>query len=440
MPIDDIVHVTISRESQTVSKASFATIAIAGYHNHWGSSEFVREYSASTALSSLVSDGFATTDPIYLAMQAICSQNPRPNKVKVLKLSTSWTQVVRLTPVAANSAVYNGVVNGQAWTFTADSSATLSEVCIGIAAAIAALTGVTAASTGGDTHVDITADSPTTLFNVSKGTGNGAYEFFDNTPATNLASELAALRLIDDSWYGLELDCNSVPRVLAAAAYVETIQALMLVNSADSPILNPSDTTDIISQLKALSYARTAAIYHPNYDSFAGAAWLGAVLPYDAGGATFAFKKLAGVAVTSLTTTQQGAVANKRGNFYVSIAGTPITQHGVTASGEYIDTTICIDWLHARWGERLFALLASVPKLPYTDASVVKVKSEISAVNGAAIRQGILADDPAPTVSAPKVKDVDPTDRANRLLPDVEVTGRLAGAIHEIDVRASLSV
>lgn len=439
MPIDDIVHITISKESQTVSRASFATILIAGYHTNWGAQEFIREYNASTALSTLVTEGFSTSSPIYVAAQKITSQNPRPAKFKIAKLSTSWTQSVRLVPTVASSAVFNGTVNGLAWTFTSDADATLAEICTGIAAAITALAGVTATGASG-THVDITTDAAASLVNVVKGTGGGVYNFVDLTPATNLAAELAALRLLDDSWYGLVLDNNSEPRILAAASYVETIQALLLTNSSDSRILNPADSTDIASQLKALSYARTALIYHPDYNSFAGAAWLAAVLPYDAGGATFAFKRLPGVAVPRLSATAESAIAQKFSNFYVSVAGVPGTRWGVTASGEYIDTTICIDWLHARWGERLFGLLSSVPKLPYTDASVVKVKAEVGAVNGIAVRQGILADDPAPTVTAPKVADVDPNLRAGRRLPDVEVMGRLAGAIHEIDVRASLSV
>lgn len=439
MPIDDIVHITIKRESQTVSKASFATICIAGYHTHWGANEYFRSYKPSTALSTLVTEGFATTDPVYLAMQAICSQNPRPNTVLVAKLSTTWTHTVRIIPTAANTTVYSGTVNGSAWTFTSDGSATLAEVCTGIAAAIDALPGVTASGVSG-TQVDVTADVPAKLFNVLAGTSAGVYTFFDNTAATNLAAELAALRLLNDTWYGLVLDCQSAARITAAAAYVETIQALLIANTADSKCLDPASTTDIMYTLKQSGYARTATIYHPNYDSFEGAAWIGAVLPYDAGGATWAFKTLRGVAVTTLSSTAQDAIATKKGNFYVAIAGVSGTRWGVTASGEYVDTTLCIDWLHSRWGERLFGLLASVPKLPYTDASVVKIKSELAAVNGIAVRKGILADDPAPTVTAPKVADVDPADRAARLLPDVETSGRLAGAIHEINVSASLSV
>jgi hypothetical protein len=356
-----------------------------------------------------------------------------------MKLSTSWTQVVRLTPVAANTTVYSGTVNGHAWTFTSDGSATLAEVCTGIAAAITALAGVAADGSSG-TAVDITADAAATLFNVSKGTSAGAYEFVDVTPDTGLAAELGALRLLDSKWYGLVLDNQSATRITTAAAYVETIQAIMVCNTADSACRATGNTTNIMYTQKALNHARSAVLYSGDYDSFAGAAWQGAVLPYGPGGATWAYKVLVGVAVDILSDTEQTAIASYRGNFYVDVGDQDGTRWGVTASGEYIDTTICIDFLHSRWGERLFALLSSSPKLPYTDASGVKIKSELAAVNGIAVRQGVLAADPAPTVSCQKVADIDPSDRAARLFPGVEVTGRLAGAIHEIDVSATLDV
>lgn len=437
MPIEDIIHITIRRESQTVSKASFGTILIAGYHTHWGANEYVRTYKSSSALATLVSEGFLTTDPIYLAAQAVASQNPRPREFKVAKLSTSWTQSVTLTPAVANTTVYSGTVNDLAWTFTSDGTATLAEICTGIAAAIDALAGVTATGVSG-TNVVVTAGSAATLFNVLKGTSAGAYEFLDTTVATNLAAELSAIRLLDDVWYGLVLDNQSELRIKAAAAYTETIQVVFIANTADSGCKTPAVTDDVMSDLQVLSYARTATIFNGNYNSFAGAAWLAAVLPYDAGGATFAYKVLRGVAFDKLSATEQSAIAAKGGNFYVSVAGNPGTRWGVTAGGEYIDTTICIDWLHSRWGERLFGLLSSVPKLPYTDESGVKIKAELSAVNRQAIRQEIIAADPEPTVDVQRVADIDPADRAARLFPGVEVSARLAGAIHEIDVTASL--
>lgn len=438
MAIEDIIHITISRQSQTVSRASFAIGMIIGHHSHWGVNEKVRSYSSGSALATLVSEGFLTTDPIYKAAAVYVAQNPRPDKFLVGRLSTAWNQKIRITPVAANTTVYSGTVAGAAWTFTSDGSATLAEACTGIASAIDALPLVTADGSSG-THIDVNVTAADTLVNTAKGTSAGVYDFEDVTPATNLVSEITALRLVDSTWYGLLLDNPSSLRIEAVAAYAETLQTLCVANTADSTCLDPTSTTDVMATLHTSNYARTATIYHPDADSFAGAAWMAAVLPYDAGGATWAYKVLRGVSTPTLTQTQQDAIAAKMGNFYIAVSGVSGTRWGVTASGEYIDTTECIDWAHSRWGERLFGLLSNTPKLPYTDASGVRIKSEIGAVNGIGVRMGIFAADPPPTVTVPRVAAQDPADRAARIFSDVEVVATLAGAIHEINVSASLT-
>jgi hypothetical protein len=73
-----------------------------------------------------------------------------------LELTCINTVKFTLTPTVANSTVYSGTVDGVAWTFTSDSSATLAEVLAGIAAAITAVSGATVANTG--TAVTVTRD------------------------------------------------------------------------------------------------------------------------------------------------------------------------------------------------------------------------------------------------------------------------------------------
>ena len=58
----------------------------------------------------------------------------------------------------------------------------------------------------------------------------------------------------------------------------------------------------------------------------------------------------------------------------------------------------------------------------------------------AAVNQGILAADPAPTVTVPKVADVSAADKTARLLPDMKFTGTLAGAIHKVTITGVVSV
>ncbi len=56
--------------------------------------------------------------------------------------------------------------------------------------------------------------------------------------------------------------------------------------------------------------------------------------------------------------------------------------------------------------------------------------------------QGDQALDPEtePVITAPLVKDVSTIDRGNRLLPDVEFSARIAGAIHTFQIQGVLSI
>ena len=79
MPIEDIIHITIRRESQTVSKAAFGTVLIAAFHTHWGANEFFRTYKASSALSTLVSEGFLREPSQYYDLNSSGVLTPAAN-------------------------------------------------------------------------------------------------------------------------------------------------------------------------------------------------------------------------------------------------------------------------------------------------------------------------------------------------------------------------
>ena len=90
--------------------------------------------------------------------------------------------------------------------------------------------------------------------------------------------------------------------------------------------------------------------------------------------------------------------------------------------------------------ERIFGVLANLPKLPFTNQGIAVIEGEIRAQQQEAITNGVFASDPAPTVSVPDVLDVPTADKANRLLPDVGFTATLAGAIHAVEIDGTVSV
>lgn len=437
MPLADIVNVVVTKASSTVSRQGFGIPLVASYHTKW--TERTRSYSASSALATLVAEGFSTSSPTYKAVAALVAQNPKVKTLKVGRRNQTWSQSIEIVPVEANGAVYNGTINELPWTFTADGSATLAEVCTGIASAIDALAGITATGASG-TKVVVSVTASETLMNVAAGTGDGVYSWSDQTANTGVETDLGLIRTADTDWYGLVLDCTGEPAIKAAAHWAETQNVVFGCNSADSGILLSATTTDVLSDLQDSSYARTLFVYHQDYDSYAGAAAIGGGLPYEPGAYDFCYKTLRGVAVSDLTPTQRDAVTDKGGNVYVTEGGKNTLQFDVTPGGDFLDDTISIDWIQARVTEAVWALLSSAPKLPYTDESVDRLRSAVLGVLLLGVRRGVLSDDPAPTVDAPRVADVSAEDRAARHLPDVTGTGRLAGAIHTVDISITVSV
>jgi hypothetical protein len=445
MPISDIISVQITAQSQSVSRQGFGTPLIAAYHTHYV--DLVREYSR---LSEMVDDGFTTAEGAYLAAQAIFSQNPKVKRVKVGRRALVHTQTVILTPSSnTDGIVYTVIISlgggvEQTATYTV-STDTLPQVCDGIVAAINALTGDLAsltASTVGST-VQVVAGAAGNLYNYKPSASGGAtLQFRDATVDPGIATDLAAIAVVDDDWYALVLDSNGEAEINAAAAYIETVRKIFVPNSADSLIKDSGTTTDVGSDLEGNQYARTGLLFNEEEGnlSYAGAAWIGKMLPTDPGKATWAYKTLAGITADDLTSTEVTNLNNKTVNHYTEIAGVSITRKGYSASGEFLDITIFIDWLTARIEERLYALLVNLPKLPYTDASVDLVKAEILAQLQQGIEVGGLASDPAPVVTAPLVADVDSADRADRILPDVFFQAQLAGAIHTMEIEGVLTV
>ena len=125
----DIVSVSISRQTTTVDRAGFGVPLILSYHTNFAGR--TKEYSASTALTSMIADGFATTDPAYLMMNSIVSQNPRPPIIKVGRLANAATHVVECTPVlpaTATTVQYTVTINGTDFTYTSVSPHNLNTI------------------------------------------------------------------------------------------------------------------------------------------------------------------------------------------------------------------------------------------------------------------------------------------------------------------------
>lgn len=261
----------------------------------------------------------------------------------------------------------------------------------------------------------------------------------DHDSPANLLTELDALNVASSEWYALINPYNSAGMVAVIAGWVETNKKLYIAASQDTAILG-AGSSDIASTIETAAYARTAVLYHPENGQFADAAWLGKLLPQDPGSESWKFKTLAGVDGVDVTPTQYTNATGKNANVYYPVGGRNITSPGITGGGEWIDTTRGLDWQHAEILTDVFTVLANAKKVPYTNAGVALIEGAVRAALRRGVTRGLLTDDPPPEVYVPDVADVSPTDRGNRVLPDVSFSATYAGAVHEVTISGTISV
>lgn len=296
-------------------------------------------------------------------------------------------------------------------------------------------------------YLEVTGDAAGTWFSLEVASIRLLkIEVTHSEPGTTIATDLDAVNEEDSDWYGLTYPYPSDACVKKVADWCEDETKIFIAALSDSTVATTVATTgdgDTANDLKNLSLARTAVIYHPNPAAFAGAAWMGRVLPTEPGRATWKFKTLRTVENVVLTTTQRTNLRAKNANTYTTVApNVTWAWEGTTADGDFIDITRNIDWLDDAQQVAVAGALAANDIIPMTEAGKQIILNEVEGVVSEAIIRGILSDDPddEPVVTAPLISEISTSDREDRILPDVTWTGRLAGAIHKVRIRGNVTV
>jgi len=440
MSLSDLVTVSISLTGANISRAGFGTPLIAAYHANFGTR--TKSYDAETGLADMVIDGFAVTDPAYLAAQSLLAQNPKVESFKIGRRALPWTiEYDVIVKTALSSTKYTVTVDGQDAEFTSDATATKPEITAGMKIAIEALgLAVTVADDLSDT-LTITGNVAGAWHTVTvdDAAESGAMWIENTTADPGIVTDIAAIVIEDDDWYGFLLDSNSPAEIAAAAADMETRTKLFVANVSDTEILDSGTSDDIASTLKASAYARIPLIYHPEDGEFAAAAWMGKMLPKDPGSSTWKFKTLAGVPTYKLRASEKTQLEAKLCNYYIATNAVNHTRTGITPANEWIDVIRGIDWLRVRIQEDEFTQLVGVDKIPYTDDGAAIIEAALQGRLQDAIAKNVLASSPAPVVTVPRVSDQNVSDRAARYFPGIRFTAYLAGAIHKLQIIGSVS-
>ena len=103
-----------------------------------------------------------------------------------------------------------------------------------------------------------------------------------------------------------------------------------------------------------------------------------------------------------------------------------------------------IDWLAVNAQARIFAVIASNRKVPYTDTGIDTLVNPLRSTLKQAVSLGILAassDMPNGfVINQPAADSISATDKQTRILSGITFTGHLAGAVNAVTVVGTVSL
>lgn len=279
---------------------------------------------------------------------------------------------------------------------------------------------------------------------------------------------LNAIINVNSKWFGLLAITTTKAGILEIASFAESNRKLYFGGTSDSDCIDNTSTTDLMSELKALSYEFTCASFHTDItdrriDAGIAARFLGG----SAGSNIAKFQTLAGCAVDSIGTNGEITLEGKYGNYYTEIAGMNCYSDGFTASGKRVDLIRDREWLRQTAQLRLVALLKNYSdrneKIPYSDAGFAIIVTTVliplfleaktsniireASLDEIAIEIGVPAEQidyfyPAYgfALYVPKVKTIDPAVRGTRKLTGFKFSGNIAGAVESIGILGNLFI
>jgi hypothetical protein len=441
MSLDDVVSVSISRETAQIETAGFKQMLALGAH--------VRTYDRVAwyaSLAEMVAAGFLTGDDLYIMASDYFAQDPKPIQIAIGKVTCD--EVTVSIDSVENSTTYQIIIESETpgtpttFQFVSDSDATQTEIADGLVADINGGTEPLTASNVGD-DVKLVNDVSGALFAVSV---NSTTLMTVGTPTTLQEPDAALNQIVleDNTWYGLSYASRTQADVETVADWAETVYKLFGTASSDANIIGQTvgaDSTSIAAYVKDQALARSFVMYSASAATeYPECAAFGACLTYDPDveHITWAFKTLSSITVDTLTSTQRNNAWNKYCNTYETVAAANITRWGTVGANEYIDIILGADWLRARLQEDIYERLVNLPKIPYTDKGIGSLSAIVRKDLETAQDVGFI--DAITSISAPDRVDVSAANVAARLLQNLTFAATVAGAIHKVEISGTVTV
>ena len=240
------------------------------------------------------------------------------------------------------------------------------------------------------------------------------------------------------------------------AAYIETQEKMFVYTEMD--YFGAGEEGENASCVGAV-YFRSMGVYGkeesdqavedvPEANAYINVAFAAKWLNYESGSETSAFKTLASVYPSKLTTTEMKALEADAMNYFITVGNKNITMNGMTRGGEWADVIRFRDWLKNDMQLAVVNLFVTRPKVPYTDSGIALVQNQMIASLKRGQNAGGIAEDefdedgntiPGFVTSVPLSSGITASEKASRKLRNCKFKARLAGAIHFAELKGSLT-
>lgn len=337
LPLSDIVDITVTIAPVAATANSFNQGLFIGSSTvipSYGTNPRLRRYGAGgpAALAAMLTDGFTTNSPEYIAAQIVFSQTPPPTYLWIGR--QDLTAIQTAIPHSGNAGT-GYVVGDQITVVQGGASHGVLTVLAVTAGAVTSL-GTTIGNQG-------TGYATATALATTGGTGTGL-EVDITAIGETLLQAAEACRAANSVWYGLAVYNPVDADNLALAQWADPLwQTTRYYPWSSTAAIANGTTNNLFLQMQTLklrvlpTYATTQSGLYPN-NIYAGAAIMGVEMGLNTGlpGSFFnaSHKQLAGIAVEPLTQTQAQNISNAGGNYYGNYAPYSMYEPGVMSNGD----------------------------------------------------------------------------------------------------------
>lgn len=269
-------------------------------------------------------------------------------------------------------------------------------------------------------------------------------------------ADTAARAVGTSGWYVLCTAGIDSKHYEEIAAYIETTEKMFAYTEMGF-FGAGEDGSDVLSIGSV--YCRSMGVYGREYTAqadkdvpeanwYMNVAMAAAWLYYQPGSETAAYKKLAAVYPSSLTTGEMKALEAAHLNYFITVGGRNVTMNGQVVGNEWCDIIRFRDWLKNDMQTRVVNLFITSPKVAYTDPGIALVQNQMIASLEEGTKVGGVAEDefdkdgntiPGFTTSVPLASSLTASEKASRKLTKCNFMARLAGAIHKAALNGTLT-